>query len=64
MEAQMQNQITGSISQFEELSNEASYLKELVTWSYSKLHSRIFNDQEDAFMLDRIKLYLEHGIAS
>lgn len=43
--------------------NEAEYLGELVRWAYGQLHSRTFSDMDDALMLDRMKLYLEHGHA-
>ena len=47
----------------EDLYHEAQYLSELVKWAYGKLHSRTFNDLDDALMLDRMKMYLEHGHA-
>lgn len=49
--------------QAEELCNEAAYLREMVAWSYGKLHGRTFSNIDDAMMLDRMNLYLQHGIA-
>lgn len=49
--------------QIDDLYNEAQYLSELVRWAYGKLHGRTFNDMDDALMLDRMKMYLEHGHA-
>ena len=37
---------------------------DLVRWAYSKLHHINFTKQEDALMLDRMKLLLEHGVKS
>jgi len=34
---------------------------EIIRWCYSKLHHINFSKQEDALMLDRIKLLLETG---
>ena len=34
---------------------------ELLRWAYSKLLYRSFDSMEDAMMMDRIKLLLEHG---
>jgi len=36
----------------------------MVTWAYSKLHSREFSKQDDALELDRLKLYTEHGVVA
>ena len=36
-------------------------LLDLIHWAYSKLHKRTYTRQEDALMLDRIKLLLKHG---
>ena len=47
----------------EETCHEATYLRELLAWSYAKLHYRPFGHPDDALMLDRVKLFLEHGIA-
>lgn len=35
---------------------------EMLRWCYSKLHHISFSKQEDALMLDRIKLLLETGV--
>lgn len=35
---------------------------ELLRWAYSKLHHVNFTKQDDALMLDRFKLLLEHGV--
>ena len=45
-----------------DLVQERDALNLMVTWAYGKLHSRTFNSMEDALELDRIKLYVEHGI--
>ena len=37
-------------------------LIEMVRWAYSKLHPFTFTKMEDALMLDRLKLYCEHGV--
>lgn len=42
----------------EELQIELDYHKSLLAWAYSKLHSRVFSDMEDALALDEIKLTL------
>lgn len=36
-------------------------LQDMVRWAYSKLHHASYSKQEDALMLDRMKLLLEHG---
>lgn len=43
---------------------ESMFLSELLRWAYSKLHGRTFTNMSDALELDRMRLYLEHGIAS
>ena len=35
--------------------------RELLCWAYSKLHLVSYSKQEDALMLDSMKLLLEHG---
>jgi hypothetical protein len=37
---------------------------ELLRWAYSKLHHVSFTKQDDALMLDRFKLLLEHGVSA
>lgn len=37
-------------------------LRDMVRWAYSKLHRQNYADQDDALMLDRMKLLLEHGV--
>lgn len=63
MESKMQDQIEGAMSTNEELWNENQYLAEMLRWAYGKLHGRTFSNMDDALMADRIKLWLEHGIA-
>ncbi len=63
MESKMQDQIEGAMSTNEELYNENQYLAEMLRWAYGKLHGRTFSNMDDALMADRIKLWLEHGIA-
>lgn len=63
MERKMQDQIEGAISTNEELCNENQFLAEMLRWAYGKLHGRTFSNMDDALMADRIKLWLEHGIA-
>ena len=63
MESRMQDQIEGAISTNEALCNENEYLAEMLRWAYGKLHGRTFGNIDDALMADRIKLWLEHGIA-
>ncbi len=36
-------------------------LHDMVRWAYSKLHHASYSKQEDALMLDRMKLLLEYG---
>jgi len=43
---------------------ERDALRHTVTWAYSKLHSRTFNSMDDALELDRLKLYIEHGVVA
>lgn len=47
-----------------ELVAERDALRHMVTWAYSKLHSRTFNSVDDALELDRLKLYTEHGVVA
>lgn len=61
MAAQMDRQIEGVIRENELLANENEQLREMVEWAYSKLQSFSFAKQDDALMMDRIKLALEHG---
>jgi len=63
MAAQMDRQIEGAISTNEALCIENAFLEEMLRWAYSKLHERSFSNMDDALMADRIKLWLEHGIA-
>ena len=37
-------------------------LQDMVRWAYSKLHHMNYSKPEDALMLDRMKLLLEHGV--
>ena len=39
-----------------------SDLHDMVRWAYGKLHSVNYSKQEDALMLDQMKLMLEHGV--
>lgn len=41
--------------------SEIEFLRSLLSWCYSKLHYRSFDDMDDALMLDRIKLELTGG---
>lgn len=41
---------------------ECGYVVELLRWAHTKLLYRAFDNMDDALQLDRIKLYLEHGI--
>ena len=61
MAAQMDRQIEGAISENERLAYENEELRLMVTWAYNKLHTFSFAKQDDALMMDRIKLALEHG---
>ena len=45
-----------------ECAAEIHNLEEIVQWAYGKLHAQNYSKQEDALMLDRMKLRLEHGI--
>ncbi len=63
MEAQMDRQIEGAISTNEALCEENALLNEMLKWAYGKLYERSFSNMDDALMADRIKLWLEHGIA-
>lgn len=42
--------------------DEAAYFLEMIRWAYSKLHHVEFSNQDDALMLDRMKLLLEHNV--
>lgn len=48
------------------LLNEAALcvgdLQDMVRWAYSKLHHMSYRKPDDALMLDRMKLLLEHEI--
>ena len=37
-------------------------LQDMVRWAHSKLHHASYSNQDDALMLDRMKLRLEHGL--
>ena len=39
-------------------------LQDMVRWAYSKLHRMNYSRPEDALMLDRMKLLLEHGVTA
>jgi hypothetical protein len=41
---------------------EVEDLRDMVRWAYGKLHHVNYSNQEDALMLDRMKLLLEHGV--
>ena len=36
--------------------------RRMLTWAYGKLLSRTFSSMDDALELDRLKLYVEHGV--
>lgn len=42
--------------------NVYSQHRDLLAWAYTKLAPIVFTDQDDAMMLDSIKLRLEHGL--
>lgn len=44
--------------------DEAEDNMEMLSWAYGKLHHVAFTKMDDALMLDRIKLLLEHGAMS
>lgn len=44
------------------LVTERDALLHMATWAYSKLHHFSYTKQEDALMLDRLKLMVERGI--
>ena len=46
-------------NQFISGESERDELIDMVRWAYSKLHSYSFSKQEDALMLDQMKLYFE-----
>lgn len=50
--------------ELEELQFEKQYLTDLVRFAYQKLSPMTFSKIEDAQMLDRMHLWLEHKIAS
>lgn len=64
MAAQMDSQIDGAISENERLCNEVADLRLMLAWAYSKLHNRAFSSQEDCMELDRLRLYVEHGLSA
>jgi hypothetical protein len=41
--------------------SDVEELKQMVAWAYSKLHNASYSKQDDALMLDRMKLLLEFG---
>lgn len=43
------------------MADDIDLLHDMVRWAYSKLHHATYSKQEDALMLDRMKLWLEHG---
>ena len=63
LESPMEDQIEGLSALNTALCDEANYLEEMLRWAYSKLYGRTFSNMEDALMADRIKLWIEHGIA-
>lgn len=50
--------------EIQELQFEKQYLTELVSFAYSKLSRVQCSNIDDALMLDRMKLWLEHEIAA
>jgi hypothetical protein len=42
--------------------SDVEELKQMVVWAYSKLHHASYSKQDDALMLDRMKLLLEFGV--
>lgn len=55
------SQIITMTRMLEERDTEIEALTEVARWAYGKLHARTFSDLDDALMLDRIKLLLEHA---
>jgi hypothetical protein len=51
-------------AQIEELQFEKQYLTDLVSFAYYKLYPMTFSNIEDALMMDRMKLWLEHEITA
>ena len=45
-----------------DLVRERDALRLMVTWAYGKLHSRQFASIDDALEVDRIALYVVHGV--
>ena len=39
-------------------------LQDMVRWAYSKLHHMSYSKPDDALMMDRMKLLLEHGVTA
>lgn len=37
-------------------------INEMLSWAYQKLAPYSYAKQDDALMLDRIKMWLEHGL--
>jgi hypothetical protein len=58
MESKMQDQIEGSLKDYESACRELEYRKDLIAWAYSKLHCVSFSSMDDALKLDEIKLFL------
>lgn len=42
--------------------SDVEELKQMVVWAYSKLHHASYSKQDDALMLDRMKLLLEFWV--
>ena len=42
--------------------SDVEELKQMVVWAYSKLRHASYSKQDDALMLDRMKLLLEFGV--
>lgn len=51
-------------AQYEELVFEKEYLTDMVKFAYSKLNNINFSNIDDALMMDRMKLWLEHEITA
>lgn len=62
-EGSLQDQVEGLSAINAALYDDLQEVEEMLRWAYSKLYARTYLKMEDALMADRIKLWIEHGIA-
>ena len=62
MESRTQDHIESGMRSNEDLAHQNQALEEMVKWAFPHLHDYIFFTKHDVEMMDRIRLWLEHGL--